>query len=170
MRDALIIFVAIILAIAIGGYLFMNGGPTFNPERVPPIVSEPDASFMVLADGQNSGQVDRRTNFRITNDEELGELWFLLYGQSGAGVPRVDFTKYEVIAVFDGTHSSGGYAVHVRDVIDGDGMRTIYIEREEPGENCVVTDAITSPFQVVRVLKSPYALTKQETIVTRDCL
>jgi len=168
MRDALVIFVAIILSIVIGGYLFMNGGAEFNP---PPgaVIETTDSSILIVAEGQYSGSIDRRTNFRIQTEAEFQELWSMVHGQ-GADAPNVDFSEFEIIAVFDGTHSSGGYDVDITDVTDANGVRTVYILRQSPGENCVVTDAITSPFQIVRVSKSPLPITKEEETRVSQCL
>ena len=161
MRDAVIIFIAIILAMAIGGYLFFNGGPTFNPDTSS-IPGVPDAPFTVIAEGQNAGGVERRVNYRIMTDEELVALWSLVYGQSGPAVPVVNFSRDEVIAVFNGSHSSGGHRVQVVDVSDADGKRTLRILRESPGEGCAVTEAITSPFQIVKVSKTTLPIERVE--------
>ena len=166
MRDAIIIFVAIILAMTIGSYLFFNGKPTLSPSEET-FVPKFDDSFLVLYEGQDSGTIARRTNFRITSEEEYSELWTLVNG--GGSRPHVDFGRHEVLAVFDGTHSSGGYKVSVTDVNDEDGVRTIHIRREAPGDDCAVTEAITSPFQIVRVSKSSLPVTKAEETVTTTC-
>lgn len=168
MRDALVIFVAIILAIVIGGYLYLNGGPEFNPQAIQ-APEQPNASFPVLAEGQNAGGVDRRTNYLIVDDGEFVALWSMIYGQSGPAVPTVDFSRNHVIAVFDGSHSSGGYRVEVTDVTDADGKRTVHILREAPGRDCIVTDAITSPFVIVTLPKTTLPLAKEEQVVTREC-
>ena len=168
MRDALVIFVAIIISIVVGGYLFLNGGTTFNPSpSIAPQIYNPP--ILVLAEGQHSGTIDRRTNYRVMNDADFQELWAMVHGAGGPAVPSVDFTKYEVIAVFDGTHSSGGYDVDVTDVIDEDGARTVHILRQSPGETCVVTEDITSPFQIVRVSKSSLPISKAEEVRVNEC-
>lgn len=165
MRDAIIIFVAIILSVAIGGYLYLNGGPSFNDSRVDVSIG-PQSSFTVLIEDQHSGGVDRRTNFRITSDQEFSELWSLIYGTGGPAIPPVNFSKNEVIAVFDGSHSSGGYRVEVTDVTDADGKRTVYITRHAPSADCVVTEGTTSPFVIISVPKTILPLAKQEMQVT----
>jgi hypothetical protein len=170
MRDAIVIFVAIILAMAIGSYLFFNGTPQFAVPQ-PQIENERrDGSFVVLAEGESALGIDRRTNYRIMSEAELEELWSLVYGSGGGPqMPNIDFTTNEVIGVFDGSHTSGGYSVHVTRVEDKDGVRTIHIRRESPGENCVISEALTSPFQIVRVSKTLLPITRAEEEVTREC-
>ncbi len=165
MRDAIIIFVAIILSIVVGGYLYLNGGPAFNGPTTD-IVFEPQSSFTVLTEGQDSGSVDRRTNFRITTEEELQELWSMIYSSGGPGIPHVDFSEDEVIAVFDGSHSSAGYRVEVTDVTDADGKRTVRITRHAPTDDCAVASVITSPFVIISVPKTTLPLAKEEAQMT----
>lgn len=169
MRDAIIIFVAIILSMMIGSYLFFNGVPSATPPVGPSLVSAPEEPVVVIAEGQDSGSITRRTNFLIRSEEEFAELWSMVYGASGSVRPLIDFSRYDVIAAFDGTRSSGGYHVEVSDVREEGGSRVIEITRHEPEDDCIVTEAITSPFQMVRVLKSPLPVSKAERIVTTQC-
>jgi len=170
MRDAIIIFVSIILAIGIGGYLYLYGTPD-----TPQSISAPQAPFsgedpfVVLAEGSDAGTLTRRTNYRITTDEQFVELWGLIYGQGAPAIPQVNFSQYEVFALFDGSHSTGGYRVAVTRVEDKDGQRLVYLTREEPGEACAVASSITSPFQVVRVSKTSLPIIREESIVVNEC-
>lgn len=167
MRDAFIIFVGIILAMLIGSYLYFNGTPSVR-QPVGPVFA-PEAPFAVLTEGQDSGEVTRRTNFRIRDEEELAELWSMVYGTGGPARPPVDFSKREVIGIFDGTHSTAGYDVDVTDVRDGDGRRVIHISRKSPGDECAVAAGITSPFQIVSVEKSTLPITREEELVVTEC-
>jgi hypothetical protein len=170
MRDALIIFISIIAAMAIGGYLFLNGTPsTLAPAPESPVVDDRSESFNVLIQGQDAGSLTRRTNYRIVDDVELVELWRMIYGTSGPALPIIDFTRYEVIGVFDGSHSTGGYGVSVTGILDQDGTRIVRIRREVPGETCIVTQGLTSPFQLVRVEKTNLPITREEETVTNVC-
>ena len=169
MRDAIIIFIAIILSMAIGSYLFFNGAPDLSSPPPIPSITRSNNEVMVIAEGQNAGSMDRRTNYRITSDAELVALWNMVYTANAPAVPAVDFANYEVLAIFDGSHSSGGYDVSVSRVEDKDGQRTVYIRREAPGEGCITTEAITSPFEIVRVSKTLLPMTKVEENVTKNC-
>ncbi|HEY0010285.1 MAG TPA: protease complex subunit PrcB family protein [Candidatus Paceibacterota bacterium] len=166
MRDALVIFVGIILAMAIGSYLFFNGAPSLP---TPSPNTAPKAGFSTLQKGQNAGTLDRRANFRINSEEELAELWGLIYGTGGPAIPAVDFGNDEVIAVFDGSHATGGYDVEVADISDADGRRTIIIRRYVPGDTCAVGTEITSPFHLVRAPKSTLPISREEETITRTC-
>jgi predicted metal-dependent enzyme (double-stranded beta helix superfamily) len=169
MRDAIVIFVGIILAMLVGSYLFFNGVPSASPPVGPSIAPGENRAYAVLAEGQDAGSVARRTNFLLKTEEEFVELWTMIYSTGGPARPYVDFSRYEVIGVFDGTHSSGGYRVEVTDVAEKDGARVVSIARHEPGDECAVTEAVTSPFQIIRVEKSPLPITKKEDTITDEC-
>lgn len=172
MRDAIVIFVVIVLSISIGGYLYLNGVPSVRPEAAQP-EGQPlfgdGTEFTVIAEGPDAGTLTRRTNFVITTDEQLAELWSLIYGTAGPGIPVVDFTRDIVIAVFDGSHSTGGYGVRVTDIADVDGRRVVYILRESPGSTCATAQGLTSPFQIVRVQKTVLPIGREEEEVVNEC-
>ncbi|MEO6536122.1 MAG: protease complex subunit PrcB family protein [Candidatus Paceibacterota bacterium] len=166
MRDALIIFVSLIAAIVIGGSLYLFGGPSFHYGSS----KSPSGSAMVkLAEGINALSIDTRVNYRITNQTDLTTLWRMVYGDNGPSVPTIDFNTREVLAVFDGSHSSGGYSIHVRDVSDAGGKRTIYIVRTAPDGGCPTANAITSPFEIVSLSKSDLPLTHVDEMGTSTC-
>lgn len=162
MRDALIIAAACVVAILLGAGLYFL-------DQHPEAASAIPGSYRVLASGQQSGSVSERTNYRIRSAEEFNELWAMIYGPGAPIAPAVDFANEEVLAVFDGTHSSGGYDVAVDGVKDEGLTRTISITRTQPGESCVTLAAITSPFELVAVSRSEAQLARDERLVTNDC-
>jgi hypothetical protein len=89
----------------------------------------------------------------LRDEASLAEAW----GQVHAMVmpapppPRVDLTREMVVVLAIGTRSSGGHAVRF-DGMDreGDGARVRYTVTE-PGPECMTTQAITSPAEVVSV-------------------
>jgi hypothetical protein len=159
MKDILIIGAACAAALLLGGWLYFSGGNSISGGGT--------VSMIVLDEGMDSGAVTSRTNYRIKNQEELEALWNMVHG---TGAPTtVDFSKKEIIAVFDGTHVTGGYEVAITSVVEVEGTRTVSIVRTEPGENCVTTEAISSPFQIVVVDKSAVPYAHEEETVVREC-
>lgn len=157
MRDTLIIGAAIIVAIALGAWLLMSGA-----ERPAPQLGA--AAFNVLSEGQDAGSMTERKNYRIKDAEQLQALWQMVKGEDA---PFVDFERYEVLAIFDGTRSSGGYSVAVTAVEDTATERAITITRTAPGDTCITTQAITSPYTIVVAPKTdaPIVRTDVEEIV-----
>lgn len=161
MKDILIIAVACAAALLLGGWLYVSGGTGI------PGATKGAVSMIVLDQGLDSGTITARKNYRIKSQDELEELWNMVHG---TGAPTtIDFTKKEILAAFDGTHVTGGYEVAISSVVEAEGTRTVSIVRTEPGENCMTTEAISSPFQIVVVDKSEVPYAHEEETVVRDC-
>jgi hypothetical protein len=182
MRKAALLPVIIIGAVVVGGLLYLYGGPEFHPSQLPTSVStdassQPSASqpletkgdISILAQGQNADGVQQRVNYRITNADQLATLWELIYSSNGPAVPSVDFSKKEVLAVFDGTHTTSGFGVIVSGVHDADGVRTVSITHTAPGDSCVPGGGVTSPFMLVVVPKTSLPLSHDETTQVNEC-
>jgi hypothetical protein len=69
-------------------------------------------------------------------------------------IPEVDFTKNDVVAVFMGAKTTGGYSINVDKVIKRKDALTVAVNETSPAANCVVTQAITQPFQVIKIPKT----------------
>lgn len=162
MRDAVIIGITVLLAILLGLWLFLEEAPKVK-------APEGQATFSVLIEGQFSGSITERKNYRVQSEEGLRELWRLVYGNDGPIVPDIDFDTYELLAVFDGTHSSGGYDITVESVMDTPAVRTVSILHTVPGEECLTSQAITSPFEIVLLPKSSATISRTDRIETISC-
>ncbi len=158
-------------AIMFGLALYFYGGATF---QFPIINTTPTAKtlgqlspvpFLVLEEGNNAPAVSVRVNYSIKNVDELSSLWELVYGSNGPTVPTIDFTKYVVLAIFDGSHSTSGYGITVQSIEDRGGKRMVMITRTTPGEGCPTTNTISAPFQIVRIQKTPLTLDHEDTVV-----
>jgi hypothetical protein len=164
MRDLLIILGVIVAAIAVGAVLFFFGPPAFH--TLPN--SSGNVSFTLLKEGTNALSMSDRANYEIQNQEQLKELWGYVQGNPDS-VPSIDFTKQEVLAVFDGTHSTGGYHIDISKITEANGTRTVQVVRTAPGANCTSNQGLTGPYQVVIVPASTLPLTHVDTSVTQDC-
>lgn len=84
-------------------------------------------------------------------------------------IPVVDFTKNSVVAVFIGPKNNGGFMVAIDSINEGSSSISVNISEISPGKNCVVTEAITKPFSIVKIPKTdkkPVFKTKQ---IVKDC-
>jgi hypothetical protein len=126
-------------------------------------------AFSVVAQGSDSGMIAERKNFRIKSQDELAALWVMVYGTAGPEMPRIDFTKDELLAVFEGTRPTGGYTVAVVSVFDEPGSRSVTIQHEVPGDSCMTSQAITSPFSMVRLQKTGAPLTRHDLEEVIEC-
>ncbi|KND50576.1 MAG: hypothetical protein AB202_03785 [Parcubacteria bacterium C7867-007] len=166
MKDLYAVLGMIIAAIALGSFLFFFGPESFRESAG--LTGGKEISFRVLREGQDAHTVDQRVNYRIENPTKLSELWGYLDVTPGAA-PGVDFSKNEVLAVFDGSHSSGGYRIEVSHITEEAGKRMVHVTRIVPAEGCITNSAITSPYQVVVVKKSALPLGHMDEVITEGC-
>lgn len=69
-------------------------------------------------------------------------------------LPPVDFTRHMVLAAAMGQRSSGGYAITIEEVHAGTGLMIARVLEQSPGEECMVTGALTAPATAVLVPQS----------------
>ncbi len=161
-RDSTLIFLGLLLALIAGALLMFS----FKEGALAP---GPASGFTVIDQGTNAAMIEKRDNYRIKSADELDALWVMVYGTAGPEVPQIDFSREELLAVFDGTRPSGGYAVAVDSVVDEPGKRTVTIRHTVPGEGCVTTQAITSPYALVRVAKAVVPLSRTDVEEVIEC-
>jgi hypothetical protein len=174
MHKAVVLPIIVLAATAVGGLLFLYGGAAFHPAtpqagQGSSNTTNPKGVISVLGHGANAGSFDQRANYRITDATQFAALWQMIYADSGPVLPTIDFSKYEVLAIFDGSHSSGGYDVGVGTITDTNGARTITIVHTQPGDSCVTSGAVTSPFSIVEVTASTLPVTHVDQTETKQC-
>ncbi|KAF2507459.1 protease complex subunit PrcB family protein [Flavobacterium foetidum] len=64
---------------------------------------------------------------------------------------EIDFTKYQIIAVFDEIRMSSGYSIEVTKVYENENSRFVKIENFNPGG---LSSVITQPFQIIKISRS----------------
>jgi hypothetical protein len=97
-----------------------------------------------------------RPAFRLLRDaSEFLTVWNQAHGAvlNVPPLPAVDFARETVLAVFMGTRPTGGYAIEVLDATLEGGDLYIDLRFVQPGADSVTTQALTSPWAFVRVLR-----------------
>lgn len=161
-RDAVIIGAVCVVAIVFAVWFFLTEQPRT-------VVVEPKAvSIEVITTGTNA-RITEAKNYRIKNAEELREVWYRALGPEAPAVPVIDFSTHHVLAVFAGEKPTGGYDVGVQSVVDTETAREVFVVRVEPGESCMNTQALTSPYQFVAVPKSELPIVRTDMQVVSSC-
>lgn len=175
MRDAYLIAGMVGIAVAIGSLLFFFGPESFHNDVLnafsPGSTSvASNVQFTVLEQGPVAYSITDRSNYRVTSRDDLATLWSLIYGSGkGQDVPVIDFNRYEVLAVFDGSHASDGYQLSIQAVNDQNSVRTIVINHTIPSKNCRLGVKPTSPFELIQVPKTSFSLAHQDITSTSTC-
>lgn len=112
-------------------------------------------SFTIVTQGGNSGYT-KKQRIVVKNKADFENMWQNLYinFSDKPAVPDVDFTKQTVIGVFFGEYMSGGSSIGVKSVNANDEGIIVTVEEITPGSNCVTTDVITQPYQIISIPKA----------------
>ncbi|MBI2024224.1 CHRD domain-containing protein [Candidatus Giovannonibacteria bacterium] len=68
-----------------------------------------------------------------------------------SSLPAVNFNNEIVLAVFQGTRATGGFDIQITNVEETLSFLRVMIRETVPGPRCVVTQALTAPFDVVSI-------------------
>jgi hypothetical protein len=172
MRDYIVIGIMVVVVAVVGIGVFYFGPSSFKSDMHTSISSTESTStipYTVLSEGTSTASINDRANYQITAANDLTTLWHMVYGKSGT-VPSVDFSKYEVLGVFDGSHSTTDYNVQVASVVEAEGKRIVIVTHMVPGKSCKPADKPTSPFELIQVSKTTLPLTHIDVSSTTPCL
>lgn len=160
-RDVLILAGVAIIAIAIGIFVFSSG--RFSNNAL--VASATVVPFTEIVRGSQS-EVQRRVNYLITSASQFEELWKMV---SATGTPpNIDFKTHVVIAVFAGQRPTAGYAITVAKIEDTN-TRMVSIALAEPADDCVVAQAVTTPYEIVAMPTTPLQFAHKDTVTTVNC-
>lgn len=103
--------------------------------------------FEVLSESAYQGREEGALEI-IGDETSLIQLYQSINNEN---VPKIDFSKQRVVALFLGQRNSGGYAIKVKNVIEKDNKIYVEVENTSPkaGENA--TMAITNPYAIVKI-------------------
>ncbi|MFB8788292.1 MAG: protease complex subunit PrcB family protein [Potamolinea sp.] len=116
--------------------------------------------FTTIARGTDSGY-QSASQMLINNQERWVDLWqqHTSNTEPPPPVPKVDFTSYNVVAVFAGEKSSGGYSVEIV-AVETRNFQTkdlpslvIIVQYRQPNSGDFVTEAMTYPYHMIKIPK-----------------
>ncbi|MCR4368305.1 MAG: protease complex subunit PrcB family protein, partial [archaeon] len=108
----------------------------------------------------------------IKNAQDWEDFW---NGQVKANtqpvpqVPELDFSSEMVVAVLAGNKKSGGYGVKIKQMVEQEDSILVIVENTSPGNECEVTTAITSPYEIVSTQKTGKAVEFEFTDKISEC-
>ncbi len=131
---------------------------------------ETKLSMEIILDGTFSA-IEEKREVLINTNEQYQALMSDIYKNLDQmpRIPVVDFSKNSVVAVFIGPRNNGGYMVTIDSITEGSKNISVNVTESAPGKDCVVTEAITKPFSIVKIPKTdkePIFKTKQ---IVKDC-
>jgi hypothetical protein len=101
--------------------------------------------------GQRS-QIRQQGLFTLTNPGEWAQHWSRMTGRPAQEAPGgIDWNSQILLAVHLGTRSSGGFSVKVARVERDGALGIVRAIEETPVPGSIVTQALTSPYVIVKV-------------------
>lgn len=162
-----IVFISLVLAAA--SFFFWQRNQ-LNQTKTPPISVQPSSiDFKTI---QLSEYFEHpKANLVITNEADWQNLWNELFKKQEPAPmpPEIDFSKNNVIAVFAGQKSNGGYQIEITSIASVGNTLTVTVKQTSPGPNCIVTENITFPGQIVTIPKTNTKVKFVEKSVTTNC-
>jgi hypothetical protein len=129
-----------------------------------------DVPFDSLAHGLFCS-IDVKRQVVLQNDADYQKLWNEVYMNLDQMpiIPQIDLNKYTVIAVFMGAKNSGGYNISIDKITAIGEKLQVSVVESAPGANCVVTEAISKPYDFVKLKKTGKDITFNTKYITKDC-
>src|SRR5690606_12857801 len=111
----------------------------------------------VASGTQATGVQDQRFEI-IASQQQLVSFWTRAHASQlqPPPLPDADFRRETLVAIFMGQRPTGGHAVEVRRVFDERGELYLDVAFVAPAAGAMTTQAVTSPWTLVRVLRGGY--------------
>ncbi|HZW98681.1 MAG TPA: protease complex subunit PrcB family protein [Trueperaceae bacterium] len=117
-------------------------------------------AWETVASGNQATGVQSSRFELITNQQQLTSFWTRVHATQlqTPPLPSVNFERETLIAIFQGQQTTGGYGVQAQRVVEERGELYVDVAFTEPAEGAMTTQALTSPWTLVRVLRSGYGV------------
>ena len=150
-----------------------GGGPLVPQPDIPAgavDVAWSDAGAGHISHGYLSGYVSP-ARLVIDNDADWRAAWTKAYiGLSPApNPPAIDFSRWSVILVALGNRNTGGYNIAVTRLATTPDYLYAEVTSTSPGSRCGTTQALTQPYDIVRIPKPPGPVVFVERSTTFEC-
>ena len=129
---------------------------------IAPVAAAERIPFVTIDQGFRSGTRERKF-LVVKNETDWKTLWqtHVQPNVPAKELPRVDFDKEMIVAVFLGEKPTGGYKVEITAMEEdqGKGQLRVVTREGKPPVGSIATQALTQPYHVVRVKKSDLTTT-----------
>jgi len=126
--------------------------PTLAAEQRP---QEEEVFFDIIASGSQAAVGDQPRYVLISNEAALRQHWSAAHAAqlNPPAVPEVDFSRETVLALFMGSRPSGGYSIGLEGLSRTGNEYWADVRLSEPAADAITSQALTSPWQFVRILR-----------------
>ena len=134
-----------------------------------PTVTAVQSPFTRILNQNTSGYAEP-AEVVIRDRAGLDAAWSTLFqGIPGNPPPAVDFAREMVILIALGERRSGGFTVRVDELVAQAGGVVVRYAASSPGRECMSTQMLTSPVEVVRSPRAAGAVRFERRDVVAEC-
>ena len=128
----------------------------------------PEISFGVIVSGDNTmNGLQENRKIEVFADQVSLNASLALY-ERFITEHTVDFRSKRAVLLSMGGRSTGGYSIKVDAVEDYDDYIKLKVLLTKPGNNCITTQALTSPYQFIEI-ESDKELVIEEKVMVVNC-
>jgi len=117
----------------------------------------PESEFSELQSGLHADNDTQKQSKVIVNQEDYVKE---LSVYTSASPESIGFSTGKVLLVDMGQRNTGGYSIKVTSVDISENYVVAHVNLMQPGQNCLVTDVLTNPYQFV------FIPTQKEILIT----
>ncbi len=122
---------------------------TLSPARAAAGASVP---FATIASSSFSNWPQGAADVFIGSQKQWERVWGL-HASLGATPPTVNFERFDVLALFMGAQTTGGFAQTVTSVTSNGNQVDVFVNDVSPGPGCAVIEVLTNPALFLRIPK-----------------
>ena len=114
-----------------------------------------EISFKVIEKGTNGG-FENPTTKVINSQAGFEDLWQKIWNRTSdkPQIPKIDFSKTQLILVAIGAKNNGGFGIEVEKITETKKELTLNYFETKAGEKCMTTQAIVFPFELIEIEKT----------------
>lgn len=125
--------------------------PPGGAGSLPPNTAPRDDNGRITAVILDAGEISKRALAFQVDARDEAQMRLLWAQHKDTQPPYVDFSREMVVAVFLGTRPTGGYAVVIESITRTGTDLDVLSSEGRPGAGCIVSQALTTPYVLVRV-------------------
>ena len=125
-----------------------------NIEQSPISLTDEQTDFETVSEGNYSGHDDKK-EYVIKDISQWKTLWSLVNSRAipQSDLPNINFDDEMVIAVFQGSHSTGGYSIEIVEILEKANSLEVTVKETSPSPGSIVTQAFTQPYHIIKTKK-----------------
>lgn len=129
-----------------------------------------ELSFKVIEKGPNGG-FENPTTKVINNQAGFEDLWQKIWNRTShkPQIPKIDFTKNQLILVAIGAKNNGGFGLEIEKITETKKELTVNYFETKADEKCMTTQAIVFPFELIEIEKTSKKIVFNSSEKIVDC-